>query len=410
MNLRSILSAFVFITSTITFSAILAGCDDTNAFAPAGDSAGKSSLTQTASTRIGAGLTYSVALRSDGTVWTWGANIHFELGDPALQSDQIRYTPGQVEDLDSIIAVAAGVFHTLALRDNGTVRAWGYNGKGQLGNGGTADTGKPAQVSGLTDVVAVAAGASHSVALKSDGTVWTWGYNGSGQLGTGLATGLDNYTTVPAQVPGLTNVTTIAAGEYHTAAIESDGTLWTWGRNSNGELGDGTRTDRTTPVKVGSDFTDVAAGIYHTLAIDTDGAVLEWGDSRYGTPGDETTTIHTTPQKLVGLNNIASVAAGGLHSVAMHTSGIIWGWGQNDDGEVGDGTTITRYVPTQIAGIDGIAAIAAGWTHTVVIKSDGTLWAWGSNIGGILGDGTTTARYTPVRVLGESGVGYFDIN
>ena len=161
--------------------------------------------------------------------------------------------------------VAGGPYHSLTLKNDGTVWAWGRNDFGELGNGTTTSRYTPVQVKGLTNVVAIAAGYDHSLALRSDGTVWAWGLNGNGQLGDGTTT---NRTT-PVQVKGLTNVVAIAAGVYHSLAIRSDGTVWTWGYNTYGQLGDGTTTNKTTPVQVKglTNVVAIAAGVYHSLAL-----------------------------------------------------------------------------------------------------------------------------------------------
>jgi len=192
---------------------------------------------------LAAGGTHSLALRADGTVWAWGWNDQGQLGDG---TDTDRHTPVRVRGLTDVVAVAAGRAHSLALRADGTVWAWGSNEDGELGDGTDTDRHTPVKVPGLSDVVAVAARDWHSLALRADGTVWAWGNNRFGQLGDGTDT--DRHT--PVKVPGLTDVVAVAAGEYHSLALRADGTVWAWGRNGYGQLGDGTTTHRHTPVKV----------------------------------------------------------------------------------------------------------------------------------------------------------------
>jgi len=204
------------------------------------------------------------------------------------------------------------------------------------------------QVSGLSGVTAIAAGETHTVALKSDGTVWAWGNNSDGQLGNGSTT----QSPVPVQVSNLTKMIAIAAGGSHTIALKnniSNFTVWTWGRNSNGQLGDGTTTGRTTPVEVS------------------------------------------------GLTSVVAVAAGSAHTVVLNADGTVRAWGSNISGQLGDGTTTDRLTPVEVSGLTSVVAIAAGTAHTVALNTDGTVWAWGSNISGQLGDGTTTDRLTPVQ-------------
>ena len=202
--------------------------------------------TETIVIEIAGGGGHTIALKSDGTVWTWGNNGDGQLGDGGTTGSSI---PDQVNDLSGVSAIASGADHSMALKSDGTVWAWGRNQFGQLGDGTTIQRNTPVQVSGLTGVTAIAGGALHSIALKSDGTVWTWGLNENGQLGDGTGT---NKTT-PVQVSGLTDVTAIAGGVEHTIALKNDGTVWGWGHNQLGQLGDGTSgsgTNKSTPVQV----------------------------------------------------------------------------------------------------------------------------------------------------------------
>jgi alpha-tubulin suppressor-like RCC1 family protein len=206
-------------------------------------------------TAIAAGFGQTVALKSDGTVWTWGDNSSGQLGDGSATSSNI---PVQVRGLSGIstgmvIAVAAGYDHTVALKNDGTVWAWGNNKNGQLGNGNSTPSKTPVQVSGLSTVTAVAAGFSHTVALKSDGTVWTWGNNSKGQLGSGLTNGVPVDSATPVQVSGLSGAMDIAAGYEDSVALKAaangDGTVWAWGSNSYGQFGNGLAVDSAVPVQ-----------------------------------------------------------------------------------------------------------------------------------------------------------------
>jgi alpha-tubulin suppressor-like RCC1 family protein len=361
-------------------------------------------------TQVAAGEYHTVALKSDGTVWAWGYNTYGQLGDGTNTN---RITPVQVSGLSGVTAIAAGYYDTVALKSDGTVWAWGWNGYGQLGDGTATNRTTPVQVSGLSGVTAIAAGANHTVALKSDGTVWAWGSNGYGQLGDGTTT--NRWTRV--QVSGLSGVTAIAAGFYHTVALKSGGTVWAWGYNTYGQLGDGTNTQRTTPVQahgpgnIGylSGVTAIAASGYHTVALKNDSSVWDWGNNGAGQLGDGTVTNRNTPVQVSGLSGVTAIASGDFHTVALKSDGTAWDWGNNGNGQLGDGTNTQRTTPVQVHGpgdvgfLSGVTAIAGGGSHTVALKSDGTVWDWGLNLYGQLGDGTTTGRYTPVQVFGLSG-------
>jgi alpha-tubulin suppressor-like RCC1 family protein/chitodextrinase len=303
-------------------------------------------------------------------------------------------------DLDNVVGLHGGREHVIALLGDGTVRTWGRNNQGQLGDGTLINRNSPLQVSGLSGIVAVSTGHYHSLALRGDGTVWTWGYNAFGQLGDGSTT----RRTSPVQVSGLTNVTYVAAGRDMSYAIRADGTLWAWGLNSSGQLGDGTTAQRTTPVRVGSltNVIAVAGGRDHSLAVVSSGAVWAWGDNDYGQVGDGTTTDRTSPVS-IGLGGAVDVIAGAHHSFALLGSGGVRSWGRNYRSQLGDGTGSQRTSPVAVQGITNAVAIGSGRDHGIAILADGTARAWGHNNGGELGDGTTTERSTPVTVQGLVG-------
>ncbi len=250
---------------------------------------------------------------------------------------------------------------------------------------------------------ALAAGPHHSLVIAAEGTVWAWGDNYGGQLGDGTTT--DRLT--PVQVQGMTDVVAIAGGGSHTIALRRDGTIWAWGWNSDGQLGDGTGTQRLTPVQVQglADVVTVAAGYRHTVALRRDGTVWAWGENKYGQLGDGTTTNRSTPVQAQGLADTVAIAAGVVHTVALRRDGTLWAWGLNDFGQLGDGTRSDRSTPVQVQGLADVVTVAAGYRHTVALRRDGTVWAWGQGWRGRLGDGTTTDRSTPVQVQGLPHIG-----
>jgi alpha-tubulin suppressor-like RCC1 family protein/fibronectin type 3 domain-containing protein len=284
-----------------------------------------------------------------------------------------------------------------ALSTSTKVLSWGSNHTGELGNSG--DIGyetTPVQVINIADVCVVAEGYSHTMAAKNNGTIWAWGKNSNGQLGNG--TNLDS--PVPVQVKNLFGIKMLAGGESHSLALKNDGTVWAWGNNSNGQLGNGTYNSTNTPIKVSNidNIVMVRTGDYHSLAIRSDGTVWGWGANWYGQLGNGTYDYANTPVQVPGLTNIVSISAGYAHSLALKSDGTVWAWGYNDTGELGNGTNDTTNVPVQVLNISNVVAIASGMEHSVALKIDGTVWCWGANYSGQLGDGTWENSNMPVQV------------
>lgn len=243
----------------------------------------------------------------------------------------------------------------------------------------------------------IAAGNEHSLALKPDGTVWAWGFNKHGQLGDGTTT-LERYTAV--QVQGLRRVVAIAAGDRHSLAVKADGTVWAWGWNQEGELGGGAwPRGSATPVqtKTLTHMIAVAAGRGRSLALKSDGTVWVWGEA-IRERDDGTWCNSIIPVQVKGLMNIIAVAAGFSHFLALKTDGTVWAWGINSSFALGDGTRESRLVPLKVNGLTNVIAIAAGNSYSLAVKADGTVWAWGRNLFGVLGDGTKESRSSPVLV------------
>ncbi len=348
---------------------------------------------------------HTVYLRSDGTVWTWGYNSNGQLGNGNTTNSD---TPAQLGGLSGMTAVAAGYDHTVALKNDGTVWTWGSNSNGQLGNGPGPDSHSPVQVGGLSGMTAIAAGYRFTVALKNDGTVWTWGYNSNGQLGNGN-TGTDSNIPVQVSVTsGLSNVTGVAAGYNHAVALmnSSGGTVWTWGSNTNGQLGNGTTTDSNIPVPVPglAPVIAIAAGNAFTVALREDAlnsSVWAWGYNNVGQIGDGATTDVWSPVEVSGMVGAGAIgiAAGSDHAVAMKTDGTVWTWGGNGNGQLGNGTTTGSVTPVQASGMSGVEAVAAGVYDTVTLKIDSTVWTWGYNLYGQLGNGTIIDSDIPVKAM-----------
>ena len=364
---------------------------------------------------LAAGGDHTIALKSDGTVWTWGWNIYGQLGNGTTTDNPI---PVQVSGLTDVSAIAGAASHghTIALKSDGTVWAWGFNQYGQLGNGATTySQTTPVQVSGLTDINSIEAGLWYTVSLKGDGTVWAWGYNNYGQLGDGAS---GNNRTTPVQVCDsggiapcstfLSGVIAVDGGGIHLIALKSDATVWTWGSNVQGQLGASVsetcsiffKPCSTTPIQVNglTGVSAIAGGRSHTLALNSDGTVWTWGYNGFGQLGNGTTTNSSIPVQVSGLTEVSAIASGGDHTIALKSDGTVWTWGANFNGQLGDGTTTSSTTPVQVNGLTGVSAIAGGREHTLALKNDGTVWTWGGNWSGKLGDGTTVDKTTPVQV------------
>ena len=279
-------------------------------------------------------------------------------------------------------------------------------------------------IASAADVISLWGGARGTLILKSDGTVWTWGTGGFGKLGINTTTG---KSLLPVEVHGANNmdylhsVTAIMAGETHNMALQSDGTLWSWGYNFIGELGDGTTNDAAIPVQVGlgsnpplTNVTKLGGRTYFSLAVKADGSIWGWGMNWNGQMGNGT-IMPTGPQVLNPVmvsnsqpghvvNNPLQVSCGYTYGLALLTNGMVWSWGTGLHGELGAGTNTQSLIPIQVPGVSNITAVSSGWKHTLALKSDGTVWAWGLNGHGELGDGTAINRSNAVQVLNLSNI------
>jgi len=351
--------------------------------------------------KIAAGGYHTCVLTAGGGIKCWGGNWDGQLGDGTTTE---RHTPMGVSGLGSgVTTIAAGWYHTCALTAGGGVKCWGYNASGQMGDGTNTDRHTPVNVSGLgSGVAAITAGDGHTCALTTGGAVKCWGYNEFAQLGDGTTT---NRLT-PVYVSGLgSGVTAIAAGGEHTCALTAGGALKCWGWNSDGQVGDGTTTNRSTPVTVsglGSGVASISPGFLFTCALTVDGAVKCWGYNASGQMGDGTTTERHMPVTVNGLGGgVAAITACYYRTCALTTGGAVKCWGANDYGQLGDGTTTERHTPVDINELDsGVAAIAAGGQHTCALMTSGALKCWGRNDLGQLGDGTSANSNVPVDVVG----------
>jgi len=355
----------------------------------------------------GGGMTFTLpppapSTPTVGGLWLWGRNSYKPtLGDNTLIN---RSSPVQtVSGGTNWIAASAGYFTTAAIKTDGTLWTWAGNNYGQLGDNSIIDRSSPVQtVAGGTNWSQVSINRYHAAAVKTDGTLWTWGLNSDGQLGINTA-GTGTHKSSPVQtVAAGTNWKQVACGYYFTSAIKTDGTLWTWGFGGEGQIGDNTVISKSSPVQTVSGGTNwkqlsISTGQYMLSAIKTDSTLWTWGKNNFGQLGDNTTIWRSSPvQTVAGGTNWKSALA----SSGIKTDGTLWTWGFNVNGELGDNTTISKSSPVQtIAGGTNWANVAAEINVTAGVKTDGTLWTWGRNNFGQCGDNTTTPRSSPVQTI-----------
>ncbi|WP_291401961.1 T9SS type A sorting domain-containing protein [Daejeonella sp.] len=242
----------------------------------------------------------------------------------------------------------------------------------------------------------IASGYYHNLSIHQDGSLWSWGYNRYGQLGDGTT----SPRTTPARIGNANDWKTIAAGYLHSVAIKSDGSLWTWGANGYGQLGDGSAANSKSPKRIGNatDWKMVGGGYNHTLAIKNDGSLWAWGLNNFGQLGDGTFVNKSIPTRIGNATDWKLISVGGNYTVAIKNDGSLWAWGYNLEGELGDATLTNKNIPTQIGTGTDWKVIKAGVAHTLAIKNDGSLWSWGFNVSGQLGDGGFSIRNTPARI------------
>jgi alpha-tubulin suppressor-like RCC1 family protein len=354
--------------------------------------------------QISAGGSHSIVLKNNGTVWIWGGFIG---------SNESYKPPAQVQNLPGVLTIAAGNSHSIVVKGDSTVWAWGDNSVGQLGDAGTSNSSVPVQVlsedrNALGHITSIVAGASHSLALQEDGTVWAWGWNNSGQLG-----GVSNITSnVAIRVPINGDVSpniAVAAGGWHSVTLKADGSVWTWGDNSNGQLGDRS-TPSNLPAQVNglSGIVNISAGDYHTVALKQDGTVWTWGSNEHGQLGNGFGSNSSSPVQVIGLNGVRAVTAGSGYTLALRQDGTVYAWGKGDSGQLGNGLEMDSPTPVKVldqtgAALSDVVELDAGNTHSIAHLRDGTVWAWGSNIyGQILGNSSNTAVIKAMRV-GDAG-------
>jgi alpha-tubulin suppressor-like RCC1 family protein len=334
----------------------------------------------------------------DGGLWLWGASASGRLGDNSIidQSSPVQTISGGTNWKSVSLCN-----HTAAIKTDGTLWNWGQNVSGDLGNNAIANQSSPVQtISGGTDWRSVSVG-NFTASIKTDGTLWLWGVGSCGRLGNNA---IANQSSPVQTVSGGTDWRSVSAGNSFAAAIKTDGTLWNWGLGSSGQLGNNAIADQSSPVQTvsgGSNWRSVSAGAGHTAATKTDGTLWTWGCGSIGQLGNNAIANQSSPvQTVSGGTNWRTVSAGSYHTAAIKTDGELWLWGSGTIGLLGTNSTTNRSSPVQtVSGGTNWRSVSAGDGTTAAIKTDGTLWNWGLGLSGQLGNNSTASRSSPVQTV-----------
>lgn len=342
---------------------------------------------------LSCGSSHSLAIKMDGSLWAWGENGHGQLGDSTYTT---RISPVQIGKDYDWRTVSAGIEYTLAIKKNGTLWAWGGNMAGQLGTGNTSPCIYPKQIGVLNNWSNVFAQSYSSLALKTDGTLWGCGLNAYGELGNGTKIGTYMFTKIGTDTDW-TNATT---GASFVCAIKKNGSIWAWGSNSSGQLGDGTIIDKLIPKQVGTDtsWQKVSCGESFVAGIKKDGTIWVWGNNYYGQLGNNTSVDSHIPIQVGVATNWKDFFTGAYIGVGLKKDGTLWLWGRNQDGQLGDGTFVDKHVPTKLGNATNWLSFSSTYDSNIAFRTDGSTWGWGANGLGQLGDGTRTVKTTPTAL------------
>jgi alpha-tubulin suppressor-like RCC1 family protein len=339
----------------------------------------------------------------DGNLFTWGLGSSGQLGNNDTTTN--RSTPVTTSAGGADWKQISSVLHAAAIKTDGTLWTWGLGTSAQLGDNTITSKLTPVTTfAGGNNWKQVDCGNFHTAAIKTDGTLWTWGSPTAGRLG--INDTVTNRVTPVTTFAGGTNWKQVSTGNQHTAAIKTDGTLWTWGRNDEGQLGtNDTTPNRSAPVTTfagGTNWKQVNCGVDHTAAIKTDGTLWTWGNGSNGLLGtNDTTPNRSAPvTTFAGGTNWKQVECGNSYTAAIKTDGTLWTWGLGTNGRLGTNDGIQRLTPvTTFAGGTNWKQVACGYLHGAAIKTDGTIWTWGRNNEGQLGNNSTTNSLTPITTF-----------
>jgi alpha-tubulin suppressor-like RCC1 family protein len=344
---------------------------------------------------IAAGNFHTLGIQSDESLWAWGDNYNGQLG---LGNQNDQDLPQPVDPGTAWSLVAAGVGHAHGIKVDGSLWSWGTNYTGQLGIGEQfPDQNIPKPVDVGSAWTQISAGDQHTVGIKMNGGLWAWGWNGNGQLGIGSQT----VQFIPVPVDPGSIWFRVSAGGYHTVGIKADRSLWAWGHNGKGQVGIGKSIDPEIPMPVepGSMWNNVATGMFHTLGIKLDGSLWAWGLNDRGQLGiGEPLANQFNPVPVAPGSTWVQIAAGHYHTIGIKTDGSLWSWGENSLGQLGLGDIQDRYEPTRIGTFSDWVMVSAGLYHSLGLRANGCLYSWGNSGFGQLGLGDTRDRHEPTLI------------